>query len=148
MSAIGTLLFCPDCGNLLDRSPGSTNITCDLCHALCEDTSSKTTVAKSNPKNLGTSSLRLKRSAVQTFAADELTTEAKISQECPECGRGEMWFYTLQLRSADEGVSSPLLGGIGNAGGVLWHLLIESAGDGFLQMRLWASLQHQQLEAG
>lgn len=59
-----------------------------------------------------------------------------------------MWFYTLQLRSADEGVSSPLLGGMGNAVGVLWHWLIESTGDGFLQMRLWASLQHQQLEAG
>lgn len=144
MSAIGTLLFCPDCGNLLDRSPGSTNITCDLCHATCEDTSEKTTVAKSNPKNLGTSSLRLKRSAVQTFAADELTTEAKISQECPECGRGEMWFYTLQLRSADEGVSF----GMGNAVGVEWHWLMDlTTGDGFLQMRLWTSFQHQQLKS-
>ncbi|TGZ84805.1 hypothetical protein EX30DRAFT_337273 [Ascodesmis nigricans] len=105
MAATGTLVFCADCGNLLDRAPGSTTLTCDLCRATTADTSSRTTISRSNPKSLGDSSLRLKRSAVQTLGADELNTEAKISQECPKCGRGEMWFYTLQLRSADEGAT-------------------------------------------
>lgn len=52
------------------------------------------------------SKLRQKLSAVQTIDAEDLGTEAKISQKCPECGAKEMWFYTLQLRSADEGVST------------------------------------------
>jgi DNA-directed RNA polymerase I subunit RPA12 len=35
MSAIGTLLFCKDCGNLLDSSTGNekTILTCECCGA-------------------------------------------------------------------------------------------------------------------
>ena len=35
---------------------------------------------------------------------EDLQTEAEIQQVCPECGNQKMWFYTLQIRSADEGV--------------------------------------------
>ena len=49
------------------------------------------------------SALRSKHSAVQTLKAEDVQTEATIRQTCPECGREEMRYYTLQLRSADEG---------------------------------------------
>lgn len=49
------------------------------------------------------SALRARRSAVQTLTAADVQTDASIRQTCPNCGRGEMRYYTLQLRSADEG---------------------------------------------
>ena len=49
------------------------------------------------------SALRSKRSAVRTLTRDDHKTEAVIAQTCPSCGREEMRYYTLQLRSADEG---------------------------------------------
>ncbi|KAF8536083.1 DNA-directed RNA polymerase i 13.7 kda polypeptide [Trichophaea hybrida] len=104
MSTIGTLVFCSDCGNLLDRSPGSSKLICEMCHAIVTDTSNKT-VTTSSSANTFPSALRLRRSAVQSLAAEDLHTEAKISQTCPECGNEEMWFFTLQLRGADEGAT-------------------------------------------
>jgi len=38
MSAIGSLIFCTDCGNLLDGSAGKKNVilTCAVCGASCK----------------------------------------------------------------------------------------------------------------
>ena len=66
------------------------------------DTSSKTITTESKP-NAFPSALRSKRSAVQTLTAEDVQTDAVIRQTCTECGRLEMRYYTLQLRSADEG---------------------------------------------
>ncbi|KAI5848370.1 transcription factor S-II-domain-containing protein [Tricharina praecox] len=104
MSKVGTLVFCADCGNLLDRSPGSDKLTCEMCHSVTTDDATQSTTTQSTAAAFP-SSLRLKRSAVQTIAPEDLHTEAKISQVCPECSSPEMWFYTLQLRSADEGAT-------------------------------------------
>lgn len=38
MSAVGTLVFCADCGNLLDRSPGSDKLVCEMCTAVVTGT--------------------------------------------------------------------------------------------------------------
>ena len=129
MSAIGSLVFCTDCGNLLDGSSGDEKaiLTCEVCgtenkgtlvhpwqmnprkaktlilawtHLI--DTSSTVVTTKSKPTAFP-SLLRSKRSAVQTLTAQDVQTEATIRQTCPECGREEMRYYTLQLRSADEG---------------------------------------------
>ena len=124
MSAIGSLVFCTDCGNLLDGSSGDekATLTCDVCgaenigrscrergdvkglttHLQLIDTSSKTITTKSKPTAFP-SALRSKRSAVQTLTDEDVQTSATIRQTCPECGREEMRYYTLQLRSADEG---------------------------------------------
>ena len=126
MSAIGSLVFCTDCGNLLDGSSGDKKaiLTCEVCGtenkgtsgdwALSNmktltlapprliDTSSAVVITKSKPTAFP-SLLRSKRSAIQTLTAEDVQTEATIRQTCPECGREEMWYYTLQLRSADEG---------------------------------------------
>lgn len=70
----------------------------------CVDPGSKSVTTQSAPTAFP-SALRLKKSAVQSLAAEDLQTEAEIKQKCPECGREKMWFYTLQLRSADEGAT-------------------------------------------
>ena len=66
------------------------------------DTSSKTITTKSKP-NAFPSALRSKLSSVQTLSAEDVETHAVIQETCPDCGREEMRWYTLQLRSADEG---------------------------------------------
>ena len=126
MAAIGSLVFCTDCGNLLDGSSGDKEaiLICEVCGAenkgvhkhwgvlqcysvrLMEnhftDTSSTTVTTRSRPSAFP-SALRSKRSAVQTLTEEDVQTTATIRQTCPECGREEMRYYTLQLRSADEG---------------------------------------------
>lgn len=47
--------------------------------------------------------LRSKLSLVQTLTEDDVQTKATIKKTCPECGRDEMRYTTVQLRSADEG---------------------------------------------
>jgi DNA-directed RNA polymerase subunit M/transcription elongation factor TFIIS len=49
------------------------------------------------------SSLRDKRSDVQTVDEDDLQTNATIEVSCEKCGRETVRFYTQQLRGADEG---------------------------------------------
>ena len=122
MAAIGSLVFCTDCGNLLDGGAGKQNaiLTCQVCGASCKgksgasclcrwkrahnaaDTSSKTVITRSKPEAFP-SALRTKRSEVQTIDDTDVQQHAVIAHTCEKCGREEVRFYTLQLRSADEG---------------------------------------------
>ncbi|RAK76630.1 DNA-directed RNA polymerase I core subunit RPA12 [Aspergillus fijiensis CBS 313.89] len=104
MSAIGSLVFCTDCGSLLDGSIGDPSkiLICDICGAKNKDTIPQTIVSESKPSAFP-SSLRAKRSAVQTLTAEDRKTEALAQHTCAQCGRKEMYFTTVQLRSADEG---------------------------------------------
>lgn len=51
------------------------------------------------------SSLRAKRSEVQTINDDDVQTSVVIQHPCEKCGRPEVRYYTQQLRSADEGTT-------------------------------------------
>ena len=128
MAAIGSLVFCTDCGNLLDGSSGNKEVmlTCDVCgtenrgrrneprwpargtsrarHAdsRLPDNASTSITATSKP-NAFPSALRAKRSTVQTLTEDDIPKDAAIAETCSECGRKEVRFYTQQLRGADEG---------------------------------------------
>ncbi|KAK2875012.1 hypothetical protein FQN49_001854 [Arthroderma sp. PD_2] len=104
MSAIGSLIFCVDCGNLLNESTGDadTILICDGCGTKNRDRASKTIVSESKP-NAFPSALRTKSSAVRELTEEDRQADAVIQQTCPDCGRTEMRYYTLQLRSADEG---------------------------------------------
>ncbi|KAJ2789123.1 DNA-directed RNA polymerase I core subunit rpa12, partial [Coemansia guatemalensis] len=48
------------------------------------------------------SQLRNKRSLVQGVGQTE-RVNARVEEVCPQCGENEMTFYTMQMRSADEG---------------------------------------------
>ncbi|KAH6676714.1 transcription factor S-II-domain-containing protein [Halenospora varia] len=104
MSAIGSLVFCTDCGNLLDSSTGNKNtvLLCDCCGAENKDTASKTITTTTKASSFP-SVLRQKRSAVQTVERGDMENTVMIQETCPECGRKEVRFTSVQLRSADEG---------------------------------------------
>ncbi|KAK3681479.1 DNA-directed RNA polymerase I core subunit rpa12 [Vermiconidia calcicola] len=104
MAAIGSLVFCTDCGNLLDANTGrKAYIQCDVCGTQNKDTSSKVVVTTSKPSAFP-STLRTKlRSDVQEVSEADMQTDATIKQTCEKCGCEEVRYYTQQLRSADEG---------------------------------------------
>ena len=106
MSAIGSLVFCTACGDLLDSSTGDpkTVLVCAVCGTENRDVPSKPITTTSKPSAFP-SALRAKRSAVQTLTAEDVQQDATIQETCPQCGAKEMRYYTLQLRSADEGTT-------------------------------------------
>lgn len=127
MAAIGSLVFCTACGDLLEGSSGDKKaiLRCEICgtenkgrtiqaqsvgdwtHGLSQrsvDTASTSITTKSKPSAFP-SALRSKRSAVQTLTEEDTQTTAKIKMTCEVCGREEMRYYTQQLRSADEGTT-------------------------------------------
>lgn len=64
-----------------------------------------TITTRSHP-NAFPSALRQKRQLVHTeqgHEGQERAKEATIQESCPKCGHDEMHFYTMQMRSADEG---------------------------------------------
>jgi DNA-directed RNA polymerase I subunit RPA12 len=121
MAAIGSLLFCTTCGNLLESSTGDEKalLICDVCHSANHGKKSEIQPTKAfhsfyldkppppietrSKANAFPSLLRQKHSTVQTLNADDMQTKAKIQETCAQCGRKEMYYYTKQLRSADEG---------------------------------------------
>lgn len=108
MSIVGSLIFCVDCGNLLDNIvENKDTLSCEMCHRQYDAAPlSRLEVVTQSASDAFPSTLRSKRSAVKTDMKDhEVEEGAIIEEECPECGNQEMTFYTLQLRSADEGAT-------------------------------------------
>jgi len=108
MSVVGTLIFCTDCGNLLDSLSGKkTELKCSMCEKAYDARQFRelSVVTESAPTAFP-SALRAKRSAVKTsIGEDEMEDGAIIKETCPQCGNDEMSFHTLQMRSADEGAT-------------------------------------------
>jgi DNA-directed RNA polymerase I subunit RPA12 len=120
MALVGTLLFCTDCGNLLDRRPPETRtITCDGCQRPNQSEhdsfspngfSQLSRSADNWPISVTTTSipdafpsaLRQKR-GFQTMNAEDAQTWPLTTHPCPSCDSQEMYFREIQLRSADEG---------------------------------------------
>ncbi|GAC77347.1 RNA polymerase I subunit A12.2 [Moesziomyces antarcticus] len=106
---IGSLLFCPNCGSLLDVPGDEDFIKCAPCGAVqnAKVYDNLSIVTRSHPSAFP-SALRQKRQLVNTAASignDNKPKEATIKEKCPGCGNDEMNFHTLQLRSADEGTT-------------------------------------------
>jgi DNA-directed RNA polymerase I subunit RPA12 len=66
------------------------------------DTASKIIETKTKASSFP-SLLRQKRSAIQTVERSDMENSTVIQQACPECGRQEVRYTAVQLRSADEG---------------------------------------------
>ncbi|EPQ27973.1 uncharacterized protein PFL1_06880 [Pseudozyma flocculosa PF-1] len=104
---IGSLLFCSNCGSLLDFAKDDDSIRCEPCGAVQDATvyDNLRVTTKSHPSAFP-SALRQKRQLVSTAANYDdaaAPAEATIKEKCPGCGHDEMNFHTLQMRSADEG---------------------------------------------
>ncbi|EDO16816.1 hypothetical protein Kpol_1056p17 [Vanderwaltozyma polyspora DSM 70294] len=109
MSVVGSLIFCLDCGDLLDNPSAVTgsDLECSQCQATYPKSKfSNLKVVTSTAEDAFPSSLRSKKSVVKTsLKKDELKDGATIKEKCPKCGNEEMQYHTLQLRSADEGAT-------------------------------------------
>ncbi|CEG68520.1 DNA-directed RNA polymerase I core subunit rpa12 [Rhizopus azygosporus] len=101
---IGSLTFCPECGNLLDMAGSDDDIIlCNQCGCAFRTAGIETTeVVTTSSERSFQSSLKAKRHLVQQNKAAQ-QARAIIKEKCPSCGNPEMEYHTMQLRSADEG---------------------------------------------
>lgn len=106
MSVVGSLIFCVDCGNLLDSVAGK-HISCGDCQREYEsERFANLKVVTRSSDDAFPSALRMKQSVVKTtLKSGEVEEGATIKEKCPQCGNEEMQYHTLQLRSADEGAT-------------------------------------------
>ncbi|ORY76966.1 DNA-directed RNA polymerase I subunit RPA12 [Protomyces lactucae-debilis] len=116
MSVVGSLIFCTGCGTLLDP-PTSTALTCTGCGASFPSAQFKSlSVTTRSAPGAFPSVLKQKRSVVHVPVPSTDDPEglgeqhggntegrATIEEKCVKCGNEQMTFFTLQLRSADEG---------------------------------------------
>ncbi|CAG89772.1 DEHA2F23540p [Debaryomyces hansenii CBS767] len=107
MSVVGSLIFCTDCGNLLDTVGSKSTLNCKLCHKSYPTSNfANLKVITQSSEDAFPSALKMKRSVVKTsLKNDELEEGATIKEKCPKCGTEEMQYHVLQLRSADEGAT-------------------------------------------
>lgn len=107
MSVVGSLIFCTDCGNLLDSVTSKPTLDCNICKKSYPSSKfSNLKVVTQSAEDAFPSVLRSKQSVVKTsLKNDELEEGATIKEKCPQCGNEEMQYHTLQLRSADEGAT-------------------------------------------
>ncbi|GMM29781.1 DNA-directed RNA polymerase I core subunit [Martiniozyma asiatica (nom. inval.)] len=107
MSAVGSLIFCTDCGNLLDSISHQKHLICSVCSkSYAAEKFSKLKVTTHTADTAFPSSLKAKKSSVKTsLNSNEVEDGATIKEKCPKCGNDEMQYHTLQLRSADEGAT-------------------------------------------
>ena len=101
---IGSLTFCPECGNLLDMAGGDDDILlCNQCSCAFRTAGVEATeVITTSSERSFQSALKSKRHLVQQ-SKENKQARAIIKEKCPSCGHHEMEYHTMQLRSADEG---------------------------------------------
>ncbi|KAG9504430.1 hypothetical protein J7337_004403 [Fusarium musae] len=120
MAAIGTLVFCIDCGNLLPATKGTQRnvLHCECCGAEnrgCADTGSKVTVTQTKPSDFPSFLRQKLQSSVQAVEKHNLQTDSTAHETCPKCGREEVKYTNVQLRGADEGSTVIYLCDCGNS---------------------------------
>lgn len=100
-----TFPFCPLCGTILDP-PTNEYLTCTGCPYRCKfaslDMPEVTTRTPAKPKPAWVTDNEDGITTGQDATAG-LDKHAKIAEPCPKCAHPELYFYTMQLRSVDEG---------------------------------------------
>eukprot|EP00033_Pygsuia_biforma_P002173 GCRY01002408.1.p1 GENE.GCRY01002408.1~~GCRY01002408.1.p1 ORF type:complete len:127 (+),score=12.13 GCRY01002408.1:131-511(+) len=96
------LHFCPQCHNLLDIENSVDSVYCPQCKYKVP---MNDFLASASVDREVESSIVYEAQTEDLFTiADKKEKErAKVNEKCPECGHLGLLFYTMQLRSADEG---------------------------------------------
>ncbi len=97
--------FCEECGTILDLPERGDLITCIQCHFQLKvsDYRTKEVVSEKafQEKKAWLVEYQQKKAGTHTSRMED--HRSKVMQTCPECEHNEMYFFTLQLRGADEG---------------------------------------------
>jgi len=95
-----TAIFCPHCQSILNLPDVHLNVRCPDCsfQAKLSDIS----VTESGDSKTESKS-HVVVPDVQQVKEKPKTKRATVKENCPRCNNDTMTFYTLQLRSADEG---------------------------------------------
>ncbi|KIJ27959.1 hypothetical protein M422DRAFT_215530 [Sphaerobolus stellatus SS14] len=101
---IGSLIFCPSCGSLLELpKENEDSVSCEQCKYV-EPASSFEDIeitTRSHPDAFPSPLRQARRTQTQKLEGSEALE--KVLEKCPSCGHGEAYLKQLQLRSADEG---------------------------------------------
>ena len=99
--ATTTTSFCPACGNLIEL-PETNPITCERCGFTCtyNDLPKTEVITKSAERSVPA---WLLKTVDNEKPKDGSRTRATVDEECPKCGHPQVEFYTMQMRSVDEG---------------------------------------------
>ncbi|TCD71400.1 DNA-directed RNA polymerase I core subunit rpa12 [Steccherinum ochraceum] len=101
---IGSLLFCPDCGTLLNfPEDGKPDIPCEQCGHLEPASSYENIeiVTRSHPDAFPSALHQRRKTQTKVHAGEDALL--RVTEKCPSCGHMEAYSKELQLRSADEG---------------------------------------------
>ncbi|KAH9836661.1 DNA-directed RNA polymerase I kDa polypeptide [Rhodofomes roseus] len=101
---IGSLLFCPDCGTLLNLPQDEDMyVKCEQCgHEEPASSYENIEIVTRSHPDAFPSPLRQK-GKTQTKVHEANDALLKVTEKCPECGHMEAFSREMQLRSADEG---------------------------------------------
>ena len=99
--------FCPQCGTILDE-PVTESVQCTSCPFSCKfvDVMIPESITRSEPSQKPTWAQQddEKDSSKKTLSTEkQMVQHATIDEPCPNCQNPQLLFYTMQLRSADEG---------------------------------------------
>ena len=91
--------FCQQCGTILDP-PTMDFVKCSFCPFKCrfEDLQVDEVLTCSNP-----TAPMAWIAQEKVHSQDAKEKHATIAEPCPKCAHPEQYFYTMQLRSVDEG---------------------------------------------
>ena len=92
--------FCPWCGTIMDPPTDQDTVSCSDCPfkgQFARMIGESETITRSSKKQ--------KATWVDEVLGDdeEKQKHATIDEPCPKCAHPELYFYTMQLRSVDEG---------------------------------------------
>jgi len=96
--------FCPECGSLLVL-PELNPIVCKACDLHCnyEDLPNLEVVTKSRPRDPNPAFQTSTKGGDVEDEERQQRHRATVDEACPKCAHPQLEFYTMQLRSADEG---------------------------------------------
>jgi len=97
--------FCLDCGDLLDFEIINNNsVKCQKCGGETKLDNIKNHYIETHDKyessKIWMNKLKNKEDKLREEQKNERTI---IDEKCPKCGNGQMYYYSMQTRSADEG---------------------------------------------